>query len=170
MVKKWFATVTQYPSTNIFSNIHFNPRNICPRIFENEYFSPIFVICLQRLQKTDKFATKNEYLKKKTVHVTSSRYDRDGPSWMEKKYSLFVLGNFHRQIFFPISILILEISVDRYLKTNIFLRYLLSVYKDSKKQINLLRKMNIWKKDGSCHIMTISQNYSTLHSTCEIVR
>jgi hypothetical protein len=56
-------------STDILYDIRFESQNIWQRIFQNEYFSGIYVICLQRLQKTDKIATENEYSKKK-----------DGPS------------------------------------------------------------------------------------------
>ena len=61
-------------------------------------------------------------------------------------YLLSVLGNICIQIFFTISVSDLGISVNRYFKTDIFLCYTLSVYKDYKKQINSRRKTDIVKK------------------------
>jgi hypothetical protein len=40
----------KYPSTDIFYDIRFDSRNIRRQIFQNEYFSTIYVIGLQRLQ------------------------------------------------------------------------------------------------------------------------
>ncbi len=45
-------------------------------------------------------------------------------------YLLSVLGNICKQIFFTISVSNLGMSVDRYFRTDIFLCYTLSVYKD----------------------------------------
>ena len=55
----------KYLSTDIFYFLCFQSRNICQQIFQNGYFSLLYVICLQRLQKTEKLATENRYSKKK---------------------------------------------------------------------------------------------------------
>jgi len=55
----------KYPSTDIFYDIGFESRNIGRWIFQNEYFSPLYVIGLQRLQKTEKLATEDGYSIKK---------------------------------------------------------------------------------------------------------
>jgi hypothetical protein len=80
-------------------------------------------------------------------------------------YLLSVLGNICLQIFFTISVSDLEISVNRYFKTDIFLCYTLSVYKDYKKQINSRRKTDIvQKKDGPCHIAPVRHRRSIRNS------
>ena len=63
----------KYSSTDIFYDFGFESRNIGRRIFQNEYFSPIFIIGLQRLQKTEKLATEDGYSKKKEgpCHIVS---------------------------------------------------------------------------------------------------
>lgn len=87
----------------------------------------------------------------------------DGERWRRRWrktfhvfYLLSVLGNICRQIFFTFSVSNLEISVNRYFKTDIFLCYTLSVYKDFKKQKNSRQKTDIpKKKDGACHIVQV---------------
>ena len=85
----------KYPSTEIFYDLRFDSRNIRRRIFQNEYFSMINVICLQRLQKTEKLATENGYSKKKThrpgttrVHPKLEKNDYQKYTSVEQRHSL----------------------------------------------------------------------------------
>ena len=82
----------KYLLTDIFYDLCFQSRNICRQIFQNGYFSLLYVICLQRLQKTEKLVTENRYSKKKRWSVSHrGRYDTDGLSETQKKnpFSVF---------------------------------------------------------------------------------
>ena len=72
----------KYTSTYILYDLRFESRNIRQHIFQNEYFSKIYVICLQRLQKTEKLATEDGYSKKKKHRPGTTR---DHPK-LKKKY------------------------------------------------------------------------------------
>jgi hypothetical protein len=81
----------KYLFTDIFYDLCFRSRNICKQIFQNGYFSLLYVICLQRLQKTDKLATENRYCSKKRWSVSH----RPGTTQtvhpkLEKKYTFSV--------------------------------------------------------------------------------
>ena len=52
-------------STDILKNIRLEPSKMRRQIFQNRYFYLIYVICLERHEKTDKIGTDNEYFEKK---------------------------------------------------------------------------------------------------------
>ena len=81
----------KYLSTDILKNIRLEPSKMRRQIFQNRYFYLIYVICLERHEKTDKIGTDNEYSEKKRRFASHHPGTLETPHpKIEKKYTISV--------------------------------------------------------------------------------